>query len=244
MKTIPIRSILRPCFGLFIGIGLLQSCNNDDGTVQKALDEETGITLGYPDSIVRTTFKNGGNVGPNEIDWKGEKGTLSMFTSNETLTDNHIKFEEESGIIFWSRLLPLGTYDLTITAKNNKESVSTTIQLVNRFDQGYFNGGFIAGNPEEIPNSPIPSEFGIILNEDQTFGMIDFDDPTFSASGTWENLEDAAIAIEYTSNGETTYMKGQVDDQEEITLIGTYGDEKDASGEILDPKGKFLFKWD
>lgn len=248
MKTIPILSILRPCFGLFICISLIQSCNKDDGPSQNGTNEDMGIVLRYPDSLVETIFRKQGSLAPIEIDWNGEKGTLAISSTTTILESNNIQFEEETGIIFWSHLLPLGEFDLTITAKNSKDAVDTNILFSNRFDQGYFSGGFEAGNPTEIDPTTIPVEYGLTLHEDHTVSMINYADPAFSASGTWETLEGPNIAIEYTSNGETTYMKGQLYHYDELpnllVIDGVYGAEKDASGEIIAPEGRFLFEWD
>ncbi|MBD0777596.1 hypothetical protein HPE56_07310 [Maribacter sp. ANRC-HE7] len=248
MKTIENHHILKTCFIFFTLTVLLQSCNNDDSPTQKGTDKEMGILLRYPDSLVETIFRKQGSLAPIEIDWNGEKGTLSISSTTTILESNNIQFEEDTGIIFWSRLLPLGEFDLTITAKNSKDAVDTNILFSNRFDRGYFSGGFEAGNPTEIDPTTIPVEYGLTLHEDHTVSMINYTDPAFIASGIWETLEGPNIAIEYTSNGETTYMKGQLYHNGELpnlpVLEGVYGAGKDASGEIIAPEGRFLFKWD
>lgn len=246
MKTKKNLSILHPCLGLLIAMAVALSCNNDDGATQSELEEvlNAGITLAYPDSLVQTTFRKPGSMAPNTFDWKGEKGTLSISSSTEILQRDDIKFEESTGIIFWSRRLPLGEFDLTVTAKNSNDSVSAKIVLAHKFDKGFFGGGFLAGDLAEIDPTTIPTEYGLTLNEDQTVSLLDYTDPTFSASGTWEALGGDTIAIEFSSNGQTTYMKGNLFNDIQPKIDGTYGGERDASGEISNATGRFLFKWD
>lgn len=249
MKTIKIHSILQICFGLIIGMALFQSCNKDDGLVNNQSEEQfvPTISLGYPDSLVHTPFRKQGSIAPNALNWNGEKGTLSISSTTEILSSDDIKFEEDTGIIFWSRFLPLGEFDLIIAAKNSKNSVKTKILLNNTFDKGFFSGGFKAGNPMEIDPTTIQSKYGLTLHEDQTVSMSDYNNPTFSVSGRWEILGGANIAIEFISSlsgGKTTYMKGYMLNGVGPKIEGVYGGERDSSGEILNPTGKFLFKWD
>ncbi|MEO9893628.1 hypothetical protein [Aurantibacter sp.] len=247
MKTIKTYHIFKAYVIFFILINFLESCNKDDALVQTDVDEKNGISLKYPDSLVQTTFRKQGSIAPIEIDWNGEKGTLSISSTTTILESNNIKFEEDTGIIFWSRLLPLGEFDLTVSAKNNTDSVSTKIKLKHNFDKGYFSGGFKAGNPTEIDPTTISDVYGLTLHEDHTVDLNEYSDPTFSASGTWQPLENGTITIEYISNGETTYMKGELYIEElenKPILDGVYSNQKNESWDIPNPIGRFVFRWD
>lgn len=243
-----ILSIVR--IAAVLALAVLAACNKNDDSAPMIVEEEmvNGMSFSYPDSLILTKFRKAGSFAPNKLYWNGEKGTFSISSTTEILQRDAILFEESTGIIFWSRLLPLGEYDFTITAKNGNDSVSTQVLLKNEFDKGFFSGGFKTGVPDEIAPDDIETDYGLRLNEDKTITMTSYSDPTFSAAGTWQSAG-SRVLVEFSttlSGGEPTFMNGFLNNGVELRprFEGIYGPEQEASGAILTPTGKFLFKWD
>ena len=113
---------------------ILFNCSKDDSQIISA------PTVSFASTNFETIFFKSGNTSAPTVNWNAEQGTFSLSSTIKGVTVN-----STSGVVSWTKELPLGINTIELLASNSAGQMSTTITVENIF-QGTFKGGY-NGNP-------------------------------------------------------------------------------------------------
>lgn len=126
MKTIQLIFIIITLF--------LTSCSKDDG------GDVNVPTISYSTtSLNATLYEPGYSPAPN-INWNGEQGSFQLSDNIEGLS-----IDNSTGVIHWTKLLPPGSHDFGVIAKNSAGQAAVDFALFNPV-QGIFSGDLALGD--------------------------------------------------------------------------------------------------
>jgi hypothetical protein len=129
------------------------------------------------------------------IEWGGEKGKLSIVTTNKD-----IKLDSLRPIILWDNSLPLGLYPIHIEVENSVGKFIDTLLLKTRF------GGYFMKSRNENPNTfeGMVKEQPLIFNYDGLIHSCDCIDWDYgwlgSTPGQWRWISENEIRGTYDEN--------------------------------------------
>ena len=179
-------------------------------------------TISIQNTEYSTPFYTTGQTESPTIDWNGDVGNLSI---NNTSTS--ISLNSTSGVISWSKSLPLGMNSIILTATNSEGQNTTNIVIEN-----FFNGEFTGGYNSD-PNS-------VVLDTDIKMGF-DLDgmdvldggaEGTLSTQGSWTRNDNEVTAVYSFDNGATflTAVMNITYNETEANIEGFLYNGSDASG--------------
>ena len=167
----------------FMSAAFLTSCSDSDDAPTINLPEVT-----YANTNLEAIFFNAGSSSVPTVNWGGNEGSFALAT-----TISGISIDEATGVISWTKDLPIGTYNIDVLAANS--AGPTTVELtINNPLQGLFIGTYMVTNDD----TAYPWE--LELNADNTAvitqsnGMDEYD-----SLGTW-TMNGSTINIDYTSS--------------------------------------------
>lgn len=149
---------------------ILSNCSKDDSQIISA------PTVSFASTNFETTFFKSGNTSVPTVNWNGNQGTFNLSSMINGVTVN-----TSTGVISWSKELPLGINNIELIGSNSAGQVSVNITIENIF-QGTFKGGY-----NDNPNSTI----------------LDINDQIYVFSSTGEVTSNKGFNGTWTKSGNT-----------------------------------------
>jgi hypothetical protein len=167
-------------------IGTLVSCEqNDDPAPAQAPSN-----FAYTNATAEAKFYEDGNSTAPNVNWNGDEGTFSLATSV-----TGISIDAATGVLSWTKALPLGEHQVQVLAKNSQGQVSTAYTLTN-LPAAQFEGDYNFDPNAESPGTD--NYYVFSLKQDGTMtGSLDEDE----LAGTWQLNADGSISGTYTYTG-------------------------------------------
>ncbi len=220
MNTVMIKSIY---VILIAGLITFGSCSllDDDDPVQPP-------SVTYSETTLHATFFQAGKSLAPEINWNGNQGSFSLSTPVSGLSVN-----TTTGVLNWTKDLPLGTHDVEIVVANNTGQKIVNITLNNPL-QGIFTGTITTttspGLPFELEFYPDGNLSGFFVRDEISF------------TGTWTR-SGSTIQVNYTYDDESPSLSGNQVSLKGIIEIGIQpvytGEWHHGHNQASDPRGSF-----
>ncbi|MBQ4819042.1 hypothetical protein [Aquimarina sp. MMG016] len=188
---------LKKNLGLFVVvffIALTFACSTDDG-LSIATPSVTFKTTNYDSDF----FEEGSTEIPTIL-WNGDLGTLRLGNNIPGIT-----LDASSGVINWSKALPLGMNNVELIATNSQGSSTTVITIENKFE-----GTFIGAYNSDPNSTVVSANFAMVFEDD--FMMTAYDgglDGTPTTEGNWTRIGNTITSV-YTYN-DTSFITVEVD---------------------------------
>lgn len=192
-----------------------------------ACDEDVVLVgpadLNYSAATFDIDFWTSGQTGTPLINWNGSTGTFGLAESYEGVSIN-----TSSGVVSWSKGLPIGTNTIVIIATNANGTLSKTITLNNPFQ-----GVFIGTYNFDPDNEPGPgNNYTLEFQTDGSLTATDFTTSSVSGSYTIDE-ETLEITGTYDYGYGAIYIDGTLSYSNAMTpeIVGNWGNaENDLSG--------------
>jgi len=199
------------------------SCSNDDDSTSTQI---TIPIVSFSNPNITTPFFTDGQTEVPSVSWNGNIGLFSL-ASNIPGTS----VDTNTGIISWSKALPIGSNTIQLVATNSAGQTSVNVIIDNQFS-GNFDGNY---NYDPNSTSITGTSFEINFNADGTAEVFDFGSP---AIGTWTRVSNTMTIVYSYDSGVNFYtVVADVSHSEtDATITGYWSD-----GEILtDPAFGYL----
>lgn len=194
------------------------SCSSDDDATTASINAPT---VSYTNTTLDATFFQNGNSTAPTIAWNGNQGSFSTATSITGLTIN-----TTTGVLNWTKNLPIGTHNLQVIASNNAGQTIINITINNLF-QGVFTGTY---------SGSVFYEFEFNSDGSLLVRANDSNNPS-TASGAWTrngsniitNYTYDDVGLEYSTSGTLTIGTTAVYAGEYFNGFGTVSGNEDGT---------------
>ncbi|WGK65651.1 hypothetical protein [Croceiramulus getboli] len=204
---------------IFTGLG----CSSDD-----AVESQVQVpNIQFAQSSFTTTFRTAGATLAPNIDWNGEQGTLTLATPVSGVSLN-----QSTGVISWSKLLPIGTTTVQLIASNSAGQSQVTLNLENDFE-----GSFVGAYGSDPDSQDTSNYFQVNFSADGSVEVI-ANDSRDVATGTYGLVGSTLTAFysyDFEDLNEYTFQAELVNTAAQATVdglwyIGDSTDPADAGG--------------
>jgi len=181
MKTL----ILKSKALIILSFLMFASCSKNDDTT---LPDAQAPSVSYSTTNIDAVFFQTGNSPVPTLNWNGNQGTFSLSTTIPGLSVN-----TTTGILNWTRDLPMGTHNLQVIATNSVGQTAIDLTINNPL-QGIFTGTYDNTNFFEVEFNPNGT---LILRAEDPVNP-------YLASGNWTK-NGSTIDLDYTYDGGGDY---------------------------------------
>lgn len=201
----------------------ISACSSDD---DKAATQDF-LTISFEDPAFEAEFYQSGST--DIVNVTSSLGEPSIVLSDDT--DVTISYNEMTGQVEWTNLLPLGINNVTLIATaddGTKASVDITIENIL---QGNFSGGYNFNADSTVITS---SDYAMSFNRD---GTMTINDEGQIGSGTWaSNGNQILFTITYNANPDNHYtFNGTIVHNEiEVSLSGLWYKGETVNAEMVE----------